>query len=103
MSIPRIKNINLYKIYEFTEKLLGSVKALETMGKLKEINEYVRLTLDKLESIRADLVRKDNGWQEWKSPQLVEILESGLSDLITLVIFSIRFEVFILLIWSSCK
>ena len=53
MSIPRIKNINLYKIYEFTEKLLGSVKALETMGKLKEINEYVRLTLDKLERYKS--------------------------------------------------
>ena len=73
MSIPRIKNINLYKIYEFTEKLLGSVKALETMGKLKEINEYVRLTLDKLERYKS---RSGNqiGWQERKSPKLVETL-----------------------------
>ena len=30
------------------------------MGKLKEINDYVRLTLDKLQGIRADLVRTDD-------------------------------------------
>ena len=58
MSLPHIKNINLYKIYEFTEKLLGSVKALETMGKLKEINECVRLTLDKLERYKSRSVKK---------------------------------------------
>ena len=46
------------------------------MAKLKEINGYVRLTLDKLQGIRADLVRKDNGWHEWKFPQLAEALES---------------------------
>ena len=73
MSLPRINNINLYKIYEFTEKLLESVKALETMGKLKEINEYVRLTLDKLERYKS---RSGNqiGWHERKSPKLVETL-----------------------------
>ena len=44
----------------FTETLLGSVQALETMGKLKEINGCVRSTFDKLQGIRADLVRIDN-------------------------------------------
>ena len=34
------------------------------MGKLKEINDYVRLTLDKLQGIRADLVRTDD--EDWK-------------------------------------
>ena len=62
MSLPHINNSNSYKIYEFSEKLLSSVQALETMGKLKEINGYVRLTLDKLQGIRADLVRTDDDW-----------------------------------------
>ena len=56
--------------------MLGSVQALKTMGKLQEINGYVRLTLDKLQGIRADLARMDNGWQEWKFSQSVEALES---------------------------
>ena len=63
MSFSHINNSNPYKIYEFSEKLLSSVQALEAMGKLKEINGYVRLTLDKLHGIRADLVRTDDDWQ----------------------------------------
>ena len=77
MSLPHINRVNPYKIHEFTEKLLGSVQALETMGKPKEINGYIRLALDKLQGIRADLVRMDSGWQGWKFPQLVEALESS--------------------------
>ena len=48
MSLTHINDSNPYKIHEFSEKLLNSVQALETMGKLKEINGYVKLTLDKL-------------------------------------------------------
>ena len=56
--------------------MLGSVQALTTMGKLQEINGYIRLTLVTLQGIRADLVRMDNGWQKWKFSQSVEALES---------------------------
>ena len=59
-----------------TGRLLGSVQALETMGKLKVISGYVRLALDKLQGIREDLVRIDDGWQGWKFSQLVEALGS---------------------------
>ena len=75
MSLPHINNSNPYKIHEFSEKLLSSVQALETMGKLKEING-VRLTLYKLQGIRADLVRTDNYWPDWNFRQLVEALEN---------------------------
>ena len=36
------------------------LRSVQTMGKLKEINKYVRLTLDKLQGKRAHLVRMDN-------------------------------------------
>ena len=62
MLLHHISNSNPYKIHEFSEKLLSSVQALETMGKHKEINGYVRITLDKLQGIRADLVRTDDDW-----------------------------------------
>ena len=75
MSLPHINNSNPYKIHEFSEKLLSSVQDLETMGKLKEIHSYLRLTLDTSQGIRADLVRTDNDWQDQKFPQLVETLE----------------------------
>ena len=44
------------------------------MKKLKEINGYVRLTLNNLPGIGADLVRIDEDWQEWGFPQLVAAL-----------------------------
>ena len=64
MSLPHVNNVNPYKIHKFSEKLFSSVQALETMGKLKEINDYVRLTLYKLQGIRADLVRTDDDGQD---------------------------------------
>ena len=76
MSLPHFNNSNPYKIHEFSKELLSSVQALETRGKLKEINGYVRLTLDKLQGIRADLVRTEDDWQDWKFSQLVEALEN---------------------------
>ena len=59
-SLPVISNFNPNCIQEFYEKLAISVQALETMKKLKDIEGYVRLTLDKLPGIRADLVRLDD-------------------------------------------
>ena len=51
-----------------------NVQALDTMNKLKKINGYVRLTLDKLPGIPADLVSKDEDWQKWTFFQLVNAL-----------------------------
>ena len=75
MSLPQINNANPQKIHDFSEKLLCSVQALDTMGKIKEMNGYVKVTLDKLLGIRADLVRNDDNWQNQKFQQLVESLE----------------------------
>ena len=44
------------------------------MNKLKDINGYVKITLDKLPDICADLVRLDDDWQDWGLTQLVEAL-----------------------------
>ena len=59
-SLPVISNCSPNRIQEFYEKLTISVQALETIKKLKDIKVYVRLTLDKLPGIRADLVRLDD-------------------------------------------
>ena len=44
------------------------------MKKLKDIKGFVRLTLEKLPGLRADLVRLDDNWQEWDFCQLVDSL-----------------------------
>lgn len=74
IGLPLINHHNVNKIHEFYEKLVTSVQSLDTMGKLKDINGYVRLTLDKLPTIRADLVRLDDDWQEWSFGELTEAL-----------------------------
>ena len=51
MPLPQINNTNPQKIHDFSEKLLCTVQALDTMGKIKEMNGYVRVTLDKLQGI----------------------------------------------------
>ena len=61
-SLPVASNSNPHKIHEFYEKLIVSVQALDPLHKLRDIKGYVRLTLDKLPGIRADLVRLDDGW-----------------------------------------
>ena len=56
MSLPTITQTTAGKIQDFYEKLLTHSQALDTMGKLKDINGYGRLTRDKLPTICADLV-----------------------------------------------
>ena len=74
MALPATHGANPNKISEFYEKLSSNVQALESMGKLQQVGGYVRMTLDKLDGIRGDLVRTDDDWQEWEFPQLLEAL-----------------------------
>ena len=69
MGLP---GTNPTRINEFHDKMVTNIQTLQSMGKEKDIRGYVRLTLDKLPGIRADLVRLDDNWQEWGFPQLVE-------------------------------
>ena len=64
LNLQTISGTNPNRIHEFYETLISHIQSLETLGKLKEINGYVRSTLDKLPGIRADLVRLDDSWQE---------------------------------------
>ena len=72
MALLTITSSNARKIDEFYEKLVFYVQSLETLGKLKEISGYVRMSIDKLQGMRGDLVRTDDNWREWNFPQFVE-------------------------------
>ena len=47
---------------------------METLGKLTEISGYVRMSIDKLQGIRGDLVRTNDNWREWGFQKFVEAL-----------------------------
>ena len=53
---------------------MTSFQSLHAMRKLKEINGYVRTTIDKLPRIRADLVRIDSDMHSWDFGQFAEQL-----------------------------
>ena len=74
MSLPFIYGSNPNKILEFSETLSPNLQALETMGRIKEVNGYVRMTLDKLDGIRGDLLRTDDNRQDWEFPHLLGAL-----------------------------
>ena len=77
MSLLIITQKNFIKIHDFYEKLLTPLQALDTMGNLKEINEYVRMTFDKLPAICADLVRiVDDDWQKWDFGQFSSLCKT---------------------------
>ena len=59
MCLPTISGTHPARIHDFYEKLLFNVQSLETMGKLREVSGYVRMTIDRLPWIRGDLVRTD--------------------------------------------
>ena len=65
MSLPQTNNANPQKINDLSENLLYSVQALDIMEKIREMNGYVRVTLDRLQGIRPDLVRNDDNYGAW--------------------------------------
>ena len=76
MVLSVITETNPRRINEFYEKLVTNIQTLESMGRKKDIRGNVRPTLDKLPGKRADLVRLDDNWQEWRFPQLVGALRN---------------------------
>ena len=54
---------NPNKVNEFSVKLTYCIQALETLGKLEQVNGAVSMTLEKLPGISGDLVRTDPEWE----------------------------------------
>jgi hypothetical protein len=74
LDLPLITSNNAKMISEFSEKLTYCVQSLQTMHKLDSVNGLTSLTLDKLPTIRGDLVRSDNEWESWDLDKLAEAL-----------------------------
>ena len=72
--LATINGASKQKIHNFYDNPVGHVQALETLGKLGDVAGNVRMTLDKLEGIRADLTRISPEWRKWTFPDLVEAL-----------------------------
>ena len=74
LELPYTPTGNTKRIHEFFDKLSHSVKSLETLNSLHEVNGMVSLTLEKLTTVRGDLVRSDPDWETWNFVKFTEAL-----------------------------
>lgn len=74
-NLPVISNADTAKVHEFYKQLRYNVQSLETLGKLDDVKGNVRATLDKLKGIKSELVRGNEGWQEWTFQDLLKELK----------------------------
>ena len=74
LGLPYTPTRNPKRIHEFYEKLSYNVQSLETLKSLHEVNGMVSLTLEKLPTIRGDLVQNDPDWETWDFVKLTEAL-----------------------------
>ena len=75
MDLPVITGTDPAKVHDFYKTLSHNVQALETLGKVERVNGTTRAVLEKLKGIKTDLVRGEEGWQEWDLPRLVVALK----------------------------
>ena len=76
MELPTITGTSPQKVHELFERLTTHIQALEILRKVKSINGYVRLLLDRLPGVQSDLVRSDEDWTDWEFPHLDEALRT---------------------------
>ncbi len=74
LQLPVVKDSNPNEVDKFYKTLLYNVQSLETLGKLERVNGMARSVLDKLPGIKSDIVRGQEGWQDWGLAQLVKAL-----------------------------
>jgi len=75
LGLPVVTTDHPREVNQFYKTLLYNVQSLETLGKIERVNGMARSVLDKLEAIKADLVRGHEDWQEWDLPRLVIALK----------------------------
>ena len=73
-----VKGSSYEKVKEFYEKASQSFDALETLGESDMLKRFVLSTLNKLPSIKSDLVRTDSEWESWSMKDLLDNLQQWL-------------------------
>ena len=71
MGLPGITDSHPAKVNDFYKSLLYNTQALETLGKLDKVSGMTRSVLEKLKGIKVDLVRGNEGWQDWDLARLI--------------------------------
>ena len=75
MSLPSFHNTNITRIHNFYDRLTTNLNALNTLETTKNINGYLRFTMDKLSRVRGNLLRTDDKWKSWMFCELIKALK----------------------------
>ena len=65
-----VANALIQSLISFPTITITHVQALDTIGKLEKTKVFVKLILDKLASMKSDLVRADYIWHDWDFEEL---------------------------------
>ena len=65
LDLPYTPTANPKRIHEFFERLSHSVQSLEMLKQLKEVKGMISLMLEKVPTIRGNLVRNGPEWESW--------------------------------------
>ena len=78
VNLDVVKGKSYEKVQAFYDKLSVNHDALRTFNEHAKLDGFVMCTLNKLSQVKPDLVRTDEGWEEWSMEKLIDNLHSWL-------------------------
>ena len=78
INLPVTRGSNYERVREFYEKLSKNFDALKTLGEGEMLKGFVLSTLNKLPQVKPDLVRTDEGWEDWNMEKLIDSIQKWL-------------------------
>ena len=78
VNLPVVRGSNYERVHELYEKLSKNFDALQTLGEGEMLRGFVLSTLNKLPQVKPDLVRTDEGWEDWNMEDLINSIQKWL-------------------------
>ena len=78
INLPVTRGSNYERVREFYEKLSKNFDVLQTLGEGEMLKGFVLSTLNKLPQVKPDLVRTDEGWEDWNMEKLIDSIQKWL-------------------------
>ncbi|XP_068738985.1 uncharacterized protein [Montipora capricornis] len=78
INLPVTRESNYERVREFYEKLSKNYDPLQTLGEGEMLKGFVLSTLNKLPQVKPDLVRTDEGWEDWNMEKLIDSIQKWL-------------------------
>ena len=78
INLPVTRGLNYERVREFYERLSKNFDALQTLGEGEMLKGFALSTLNKLPKVKPDLVRTDEGWEDWNMEKLINSIQKWL-------------------------